>query len=233
MEYARKPTSTRKAPEQAAERHSSAPLDLVLQRHAQLRADLTRFTSHAPALQRRQAAPALRALELHAGEVSRLDDQRQTLQRQLADLGPVRPDQADPTVQREASPDPPARPQNPADWVAVMQRHAGQVEGQRLDSRQFAQHAALQRQVAQTLAQGFRTDRGPAQARYDTYGEHLATLQRHELSAPVARVVLGLVPPGERLALQRAVVSCRGRASSRPTLIRCCAQPPCNGSWRN
>ncbi|MFC6661455.1 eCIS core domain-containing protein [Deinococcus multiflagellatus] len=86
-----------------------------------------------------------------------------------------------------------------------MRHRAEQVEGKSLDTRQYAQFTALQRQVANTLVQGFRADRGPAQARYDTYGEHLATLQRHEISAPVSRVVLGLVPPGERLALQRAV----------------------------
>ncbi len=86
-----------------------------------------------------------------------------------------------------------------------MRHQAEQVEGQALDTRQYAQFTALQRQVAHTLAQGFRSDRGPVQARYDTYGEHLATLQRHEISAPVSRVVLGMVPAGERLALQRAV----------------------------
>ncbi|GAA0501600.1 hypothetical protein GCM10008937_06370 [Deinococcus depolymerans] len=59
--------------------------------------------------------------------------------------------------------------------------------------------------MAQTLAQGFRSDRGDAQARYAAYGEHLATLQRHPVSAPVARVVLGLIPSAERLPLRRAV----------------------------
>jgi len=218
MEYARKPTSIRQAPEQAAERQRSATLDPALQRHAHLRAELTSFTSRSPALQRRQMAPALRALELQAGEAGRLEGERQTLQRQLADLGPVQPDQADAALQRQAGPNPPARPQSPADWVAVIQRYAEQVDSQRLDSQQFAQHTALQRQVAHHLAQAFRTDRGPAQARHDTYGEHLATLQRHALSAPVAQVVLGLVPPGERGALQRAVDAAAQRHVERQAL---------------
>ncbi|GGR98641.1 hypothetical protein GCM10008960_26640 [Deinococcus sedimenti] len=47
-------------------------------------------------------------------------------------------------------------------------------------------------------------DRGEPAARYATYGEHLATLQRHALSAPVSRVVLNMVPAAERLPLQRA-----------------------------
>ncbi|GGN43235.1 hypothetical protein GCM10010842_30510 [Deinococcus daejeonensis] len=86
-----------------------------------------------------------------------------------------------------------------------MLRHRAEgIEGQRLDARAFGEFQALQRQVAHTLAHGFRADRGDAQARYASYGEQLATLQRHTLSAPVARVVLGLVPPTERLPLQRA-----------------------------
>ncbi|WP_146160614.1 hypothetical protein [Deinococcus arcticus] len=133
--------------------------------------------------------------------MARLAIQRQAVREQLAAL----PDVAAP-VQRPAPPVP-ARPQSPADWVTVMRHQAEQVEGQALDTRQYAQFTALQRQVANTLVQGFRADRGPAQSRYDTYGEHLASLQRHAISAPVSRVVLGMVPAGERLALQRAVAT--------------------------
>lgn len=86
-----------------------------------------------------------------------------------------------------------------------MRARAEEVQGRPLDARSSAAFTSLQRQVAQTLAQGFRSDRGDAQARYAAYGEHLATLQRHPVSAPVARVVLGLIPPAEHLPLQRAV----------------------------
>ncbi len=151
-------------------------------------------------LQRQAAGPVLRASGLEQAEVARVQLQRQAVSEQLAAL----PQMEGVAVQRQTQPVP-AKPQSPADWVTVMRHQAEQVEGQALDTRQYAQFTALQRQVANTLVQGFRSDRGPAQARYDTYGEHLATLQRHEISAPVSRVVLGLVPAGERLALQRAV----------------------------
>lgn len=96
-------------------------------------------------------------------------------------------------------------PSPPQDWVTVLQMQAEEVAGKPLNSRQATQFTALHRQVAQTLVQGFRADRGPAAARYGTYGAHLAALQRHPTSAPVAQVVLGLVPAAERLSLQRAM----------------------------
>ncbi|WP_233218766.1 eCIS core domain-containing protein [Deinococcus arcticus] len=142
----------------------------------------------------------LRALELERAEVSRLELQRQAATEQLGALSPaaIRP------IQPQAAPLP-TRPQTPGEWVTVMRCRAEQVEGKALDTRQYAQFTALQRRVAQTLAQGFRADQGPAQVRYETYGEYLATLQRHEGSASVCRAVLGMVPPSERLALQRAL----------------------------
>ncbi|MDR6221559.1 hypothetical protein J2Y00_005199, partial [Deinococcus soli (ex Cha et al. 2016)] len=88
--------------------------------------------------------------------------------------------------------------------MTVMRARAEGAEGQRLDARAYGEFQALQRQVAHTLAQGFRQDRGDPAARYAAYGTHLATLQRHPVSASVSRVVLGLVPPSERLPLQRA-----------------------------
>ncbi|WP_221089470.1 eCIS core domain-containing protein [Deinococcus aquaedulcis] len=170
---------------------------LKLQRLAQ---ELRRLNPTSTVVQRQAAGPVLRASGLAQQEVARLAIQRQAVSEQLAAL----PQVEGVAVQQQAQPVP-AKPQSPADWVTVMRHQAQQVEGQALDTRQYAQFTALQRQVANTLVQGFRADRGPAQARYDTYGEHLATLQRHEISAPVSRVVLGLVPAGERLALQRAV----------------------------
>ncbi|WP_233555332.1 eCIS core domain-containing protein [Deinococcus sp. RM] len=123
---------------------------------------------------------------------------RTQLQRQVDALGAL------PAAPRTAPTAVPAAPTTPADWVTVMRARAGQVEGQRLDPHAYREFQSLQRQVAQTLAQGFRQDRGDAAVRYASYGEHLATLQRHPVSAPVSRVVLGLVPAGERLPLQRA-----------------------------
>ncbi|WP_240741041.1 DUF4157 domain-containing protein [Deinococcus sp. Arct2-2] len=86
-----------------------------------------------------------------------------------------------------------------------MRQRAEQINGQRLSSREHDGFLALQRQVAQTLVQGFQQDRQAPDARHAQYGEHLATLQRHPNSASVSRVVLGLIPQRERLPLQRAV----------------------------
>ncbi|NTY00636.1 DUF4157 domain-containing protein [Deinococcus sp. JMULE3] len=142
--------------------------------------------------------PVLRAAALQRQEEARLSSAREVVQRQVAALGGVS------GVQREVQTPVPARPVTPSDWVTVMRHRAERVEGQRLDTRTFGEFQTLQRQVAQSLGQGFRRDRGEPAARYATYGEHLATLQRHALSAPVSRVVLGMVPPAERTPLQRA-----------------------------
>ncbi|MBZ9753037.1 DUF4157 domain-containing protein [Deinococcus sp. HMF7604] len=149
-------------------------------------------------VQRQVAGPVLRAASLQQAEVARVGVQRAAVAGQLAAL----PAGLAPTPR---VPEPvPTQPVTPGQWVTVMRHRAEQVEGVPLDTRAAAQFSALQRQVAQTLAQGFRTDRGPAAERHATYGDHLASLQRHPASAQVARAVLGLVPGGERLALQRA-----------------------------
>ncbi|GHG32737.1 hypothetical protein GCM10017784_27920 [Deinococcus indicus] len=173
-----------------------APVDpLALTQQA-----LQRFTARPQTLHRQAAMPVLRAAAMDRQEQMRLRQQQTRVQRQITALGEVTP------VPRPAEPlTAPAAPITPADWVTVMRLRAEEVAGQPLDTRSSSQFTTLQRQVAQTLAQGFRADRGDTQARYATYGEHLATLQRHPVSAPVSRVVLGLVPPAERLPLQRAV----------------------------
>ncbi|WP_230270600.1 eCIS core domain-containing protein [Deinococcus sp. 6YEL10] len=159
-----------------------------------------RFTARPRTLQRQAVLPVLRAAALDRQEQTRLSQQQTQVQRQITALGEVTP------VLRPAEPlTAPAKPITPGDWVTVIRLRAEEVAGRPLDARSSAGFTALQRQVAQTLAQGFRSDRGDAQARYAAYGEHLATLQRHPVSAPVARVVLGQIPPVERLPLQRAV----------------------------
>ena len=158
-----------------------------------------RFTARPQTLQRQAVMPVLRAAALDRQEQTRLSQQLTQVQRQITSLGEVTP------APRPAQPlTAPAKPTTPGDWVTVMRLRAEEVAGRPLDARSSAGFTALQRQVAQTLAQGFRADRGDAQARYATYGEHLATLQRHAVSAPASRVVLGLIPSAERLPLQRA-----------------------------
>jgi hypothetical protein len=159
--------------------------------------DLTRR----PVVAQRQAVQApLRAAALARQEEGQVRQRRAHLEASLEGLGaaPERP------VQPSAAPVMPTQPQTPGQWAAALRERAGEVEGRPLDARQAAQFTALQRQVAQTLAQGFRQDRRAPEERYSDYGDHLATLQRHPVSAPVAGVVLGLVPAAERPALQRA-----------------------------
>ncbi len=109
--------------------------------------------------------------------------------------------------QRERAAPPPVirQPQTPADWVTVMRQQALQAEGRRMQPQEANYFTALQRQVAQQLAQNFRTDRQPALQRYAEYAGHLATLQRHPISGRVAGAVMNMIPQGERPALQRAV----------------------------
>ncbi|WP_291431589.1 DUF4157 domain-containing protein [Deinococcus sp.] len=195
MEYQRKPQRPEPATRQASI-HTPDPPTLT---HLEAQGwALQRFTARPQAAQRQAAAPVLRAASLNRQEQDRLTGERATLQHQITTLDRAAP------AQQPAQPPVPVKPTTPADWVTVMRRRAEGVEGQRLDTRAFGEFTALQRQVAQTLAHSFRSDRGEAQARYATYGEHLATLQRHALSAPVSRVVLGMVSPSERLPLQRA-----------------------------
>ncbi|WP_081424598.1 eCIS core domain-containing protein [Deinococcus soli (ex Cha et al. 2016)] len=174
-----------------------------------LAAPLQRFLSTPTRAQGQAAQPVLRAATLQRQEEARLSGARAAVQQQVAALGDVAP------VQRRADLPVPAKPVTPSDWVTVMRHRAEGVDGQRLDTRAFGEFQTLQRQVAQSLGQGFRADRGDPAARYATYGEHLATLQRHALSAPVSRVVLGLVPPAERVPLQRATDEARQRQMAR------------------
>lgn len=170
-----------------------------------LASHLQRFTSTPVQAQRQAVHPVLQAAELRAQEERRTALQRQAL-KQTA-LTPLPLGAAEPALLRQ--PIPPEsvlrHPQTPADWVTVMRAQAEQIEGRTVNARESAQFSALQRQVTQTLVQGFRTDRRPAQERQDAYAAHLVALQRHPINAPVARAVLGLIPSGERPALQRAV----------------------------
>ncbi|WP_241900092.1 eCIS core domain-containing protein [Deinococcus sp. UR1] len=178
---------------------SQVPSTAADEQQARLRQALHWHTTRPVTAQRQQAAPVLRAASLDRAEAARLESRRQGVQAQLSAL-PASAEQPTRPLARPV----PARPVTPDEWVIVLRHRAEGIEGRRLDTRASGEFQALQRQVAQTLAQGFRSDRGDAQARYATYGEQLATLQRHALSAPVARVVLGMVPPSERLPLQRA-----------------------------
>ncbi|MDR6221536.1 DUF4157 domain-containing protein [Deinococcus soli (ex Cha et al. 2016)] len=178
---------------------SQVPVTPAEVQQAQLQQALHRHTVRPIAAQRELAAPVLRAATIDRAETARLTTQRRAVQAQRRAL-PTEPEQP---VALLAQPVP-VKPVTPDDWVTVLRQRTEAMEEQRLDTRSFGEFQTLQRLVAQQLAQGFRADRSDTNARYASYGEQLATLQRHALSAPVARVVLGLVPPVERLPLQRA-----------------------------
>ncbi|PJI54490.1 hypothetical protein CTI14_14955, partial [Methylobacterium radiotolerans] len=73
---------------------------------------------------------------------------------------------------------PPGRPQSPGDWVTVMRHRAESVEGQRLAPKDMQAFVGLQRQVSGVLAQSYRLDRRPAEARHTAFAEHAVILQR-------------------------------------------------------
>lgn len=73
-----------------------------------------------------------------------------------------------------------------------------------MTSREAAQFSALQRQVAQTLTRNFRQDRQVPAQRQLEYAGHVLTLQRHPLGGQVAGSFLRMIPPAERVAVQRA-----------------------------
>jgi hypothetical protein len=173
---------------------------------ASLAQGLQRFTSTPVESQRQAARPVLQAAGLRHQEEQRALRQRQTLERQADSVQLAAGATKEALLRQQAQPQPiPRKPQTPADWVTVMRAQAEQIEGRVTSAREVAQFSALQRQVAQTLVQGFRADRRPVQERHDNYAAHLVALQRHPSSAPVAGAVLGLIPQGERPALQRAV----------------------------
>lgn len=180
-----------------------------LQRQRQMKRDLTEHTSRPARIQRQQVQPALQAAQLHTGEIQRLGSEQIGIQRAMTEMGSISEDAISGALQRQqaaAQPAaPPLKPQSVGDWVTVMRCQAKQHQGRQISSRENMQYTALQRQVAQTIAQNFRRDTQSPAARYAEYGGHLASLQRHPASAPVAQVAMSLTPAGERIALQRAV----------------------------
>jgi hypothetical protein len=176
----------------APERTEPAPLQ-------RLAADLSAFTRLPVKAQHQTVQPLFQAASLQRAEEGRLSEELLAVRRQLVQLP-----QANAVPPRAAVPIP-SQPVTAGEWVTVMRHRAEQIDGQRLSSRDHDGFLSLQRQVAQTLVQGFRQDRQAPDARYAHYGEQLATLHGHANSASVSRVVLGLIPQRERPALQRAL----------------------------
>lgn len=210
MEFDKKgkaPASTSKIPRSVQTKApASQVVDPILQRQTALRRKVQPLLTRPVKVQRKVAKPVLQAAQLEQQETQRLAIQRETLNQQTAESSDLPAEAVQQALQRQQAPAPPmpTKPQSVGDWVTVMRMQADQAEGRRMNSQEAMQYTALQRQVANTIAQNFRQDRQPAIQRYEQYGQHLATLQR-SAAAPVANVALQLMPVGERQAVQRAI----------------------------
>lgn len=198
---------------------TNAPVNQTVQRQAERVAQvpqlpvrtaemisLQRFMQPAVTEQRQAVQPVFRAVSLQRAEDQRLSVQRQAVTQQISQFA-VPSGAIEAALQRQQQPTAPVplKPQSAGEWVTVMRQQAEQADGRRMSSREFGQFTALQRQVAQTLTQGYLRDRQPALQRQQEYAGHMATLQRHPVSGQVAQVFMRSIPMGERPALQRAV----------------------------
>lgn len=188
---------------------SPATLEPAVQRQQELKRAVHRITTRPVAAQKQSVRPVLEAARLHAQEVRRVGAQGLALRHQVSELSTVLPEGAVAAALRRRAPRgeqaPPTRPHSPADWATVMRRQAEQVEGRRLDPKSYGQFTGLQRQVAEHLTMAFKQDRQSVSERHRTFAAPLAHLQGHELSRPVAQVVMRSLPSTEREAMQRAV----------------------------
>lgn len=198
---------------------TNAPVNQTVQRQAERVAQvpqlpvriaeigsLQRLMQPAVTEQRQVIQPVFQAASLQRTEDERLSMQRQAVTQQASQFSvPSGAIQA--ALQRQQQPTAPVplKPQSAGDWVTVMCFQAEQADGRRMSTRELGQFTALQRQVAQTLTQGYLRDRQPALQRQQEYARHIATLQRHPISGQVSQVFMRGVPAGERPALQRAV----------------------------
>ena len=211
MEYAKKTATTRTqvvtaaSPLQRAATPGAPPVSTP-----DVGRQVQAFTMRPGTAQRQVAQPALQAASLQRQEQSRLaGEQRRTQERISGIEQQYTPADLTQAAERHAATRLPAaplrNPQSTADWVTVMRQQANQTEGRRLNSRESQQFTQLQRQVSQTLLGRYRADRQPPLQRQQEYAGHLAALQQHALSAPVANFVLSHVPQAEGASLQRAV----------------------------
>lgn len=202
---------------------------LALRPLAQVQAaqSLMAHTLRPVAVQRQQVGPAFQALSLHRGAVEGLSLQRQAVQGQVQQLqASVSANSVTGALQRRAIRQAPVAPltgapASPSEWVQAarleLQRVADPARPEQtrwLGGAERERHLGTLRGVGQGLAQGFKTDRGPALQRYAEYGEALATLQRQPLTGGVVRTVMQQTSPTERPPLQRATDEAAQRQAS-------------------
>lgn len=171
------------------------------------------FFESAVSLQRAAASPVLHAARLRAEHLWHSQQQRDTLQRQMAEReGQLPPFALQSALQRQQAarqptaptPVPPAS-RTPQDWAAM---YAHDVSKLQPDARGFYANepaVTLQRQAADGLLSAYRTWHVPPLQRYEAFGEALATIRRQPLGEAVARVALSRFPAGERPLIQRAL----------------------------
>jgi len=187
-----------------------------IQRQAMAGQQLTAHTLRPVALQRQQVRPIFQALDLQREVDQGLAVQRNALQAEAQPLrvsaGVVKSD-----LHRQAARHAPVAPltqppASPSDWVQAARLEIQRVQDPAaLDQTRWLgaadreRHIRTLRSIGFGLAQGFKTDRGPAVQRYAEYGDGLATLQRQALTAGIPRMVLAQMSSAERPMLQRAV----------------------------
>ncbi|WP_148234928.1 eCIS core domain-containing protein [Deinococcus maricopensis] len=195
----------------------------ALQRH------LNAHTSRPARTQRQAVHPILTAARLHADTERDEHNARAALLARMDALHHALPDGALQAAQqrqvaRRAPTARPARPTTPEDWVRVA-LHAAQhtqdphhpERSRPLNAAEYTQHTATLHAATQHLVAAFRSDTAPAAVRHATYGERLATLQRHPGSAPISRMVLHLLPTSERPGVQRAMTAAVQRHAAEDT----------------
>lgn len=202
-------TSTTLKPRLQRQVQASQPSPLISVQRA-----VTQFISTPITAQRQAAQPVFQASTLQRQEESRINTQREPLQRQAAELSAALPANAiQSALQRQASQNAPihapSRPQSSGDWVTVMRAQAQTMSaknnGSGLNSREVQHLTTLQRQTAHVLAHSVKTSLQPAVQRHAEFAQHAVTLQRHPLTSAIPRAALNMVTPGERPMLQRAV----------------------------
>jgi len=197
----------------------SGPLPLLsprIQRQAQAQQQLVTHTRRPTAFQRQQASTMFQALNLQREAAQELELQRNVIQAEAGPL-PVSAKAVEAALQRQAARTAPVgalrqAPATPGQWVQAARLEVQRVQDPSapnqtrwLGAADRARHVGILRSIGHGLAQGFKTDRGPATQRYAEYGDGLATLQRQALTGSVPRMVLALTSPAERPLLQRAI----------------------------
>lgn len=173
----------------------------------------TAFLERSTLLQGACAAPVLQAARLRTEWAWQRQQERQTLQRQLAQREEALPSHAlELALQRQQAARQPRAPtpvppqsRSPQDWADFYAHSIGQLQPDAHGFYPGEQAASLQRQAAEGLLSTYRSWQAQPAQRYEAFGEALARIQGQPLGPAVARVALSRFPAGERPLIQRAL----------------------------